>query len=64
MAVKDIIDAIDDGDTVDATALFHQELADRIMQKLETRKPVVAKDWLNNLPTEILPKETEQRGNN
>ena len=32
MAVKDIIDAIDDGNTVDATALFQQDLADRIMQ--------------------------------
>ena len=62
MAVKDIIDAIDDGNTVDATALFQQELADRIMQKLELRKPEVAKDWLNNLPTESLPKEIEQKG--
>ena len=62
MAVKDIIDAIDDGNTVDATALFQQELADRIMQKLELRKPEDAKDWLNNLPTESLPKETEQEG--
>ena len=62
MAVKDVIDAIDDGNTVDATALFQQELADRIMQKLETRKPVVAKDWLNSPSKEDLPKETEQRG--
>ena len=62
MAVKDVIDAIDDGNTVDATALFQQELADRIMQKLELRKPVVAKNWLNNLPKEDLPKETEQKG--
>ena len=62
MAVKDIIDAIDDGNAGDATALFQQELADRIMQKLETRKPVVAKDWLNNLSKEDLPKETEQKG--
>ena len=62
MAVKDIIDAIDDGNTVDATALFQQELADRIMQKLELSTPEVAKDWLNNLPTESLPKETEQEG--
>ena len=62
MAVKDIIDAIDDGNTVDATALFQQELADRIMQKLELRKPEVAKEWLNHLPTESLPKETEQEG--
>jgi hypothetical protein len=62
MAVKDIINAIDDGKNVDATALFQQELADRIMQKLELRKPVVAKDWLNNLPIESLPKETEKEG--
>ena len=62
MAVKDIIDAIDDGNTVDATALFQQELADRIMQKLELRKPEVAKDWLNNLPNDSLPKETEEKG--
>jgi hypothetical protein len=62
MAVKDIISAIDDGNTADATALFQQELADRIMQKLELRKPVVAKDWLNNLSTESLPKETDKKG--
>ena len=62
MAVKDIINAIDDGESVDATALFQQELADRIMQKLELRKPVVAKDWLNNLPIESLPKETDKKG--
>ena len=62
MAVKDIIDAIDDGNTVDATALFQQELADRIMQKLELRKPEVARDWLNNLPNDSLPKETEEKG--
>ena len=62
MAVKDIINSIDDGESVDATALFQQELADRIMQKLELRKPVVAKDWLTNLPIESLPKETDKKG--
>ena len=62
MAAKDIINAIDNDSTVDATALFQQALADKIMQKLELRKPEVAKDWLNNLPTESLPKETEQEG--
>ena len=62
MAAKDIINAIDNDSTVDATALFQQALADKIMQKLELRKPEVAKDWLNNLPNDSLPKETEEKG--
>ena len=62
MAAKDIINAIDNDSTVDATALFQQALADKIMQKLELRKPEVARDWLNNLPNDSLPKETEEKG--
>ena len=61
MAAKDIINAIDNDNTVDATALFQQALADKIMQKLELRKPEVARDWLNNLPQD-LPTETETKG--
>ncbi len=62
MAGKEIIDALDNDNTVDATALFQQALADKIMQKLELRKPEIAKDWLNNLSNEDLPTETETKG--